>query len=845
MTQSALTRAMMVRSAPSNGLPIAFRSLLLELGNRTIMNDTPFETYEADTIMGGVVSKYYKAGNQSLEGDIASMSDEPFPLITAYQKRDQIAIDAGLDVVSSFKNKQSGNSTASRYMMIQFSELGFEYMKNMKYFPKVMNMNNNQEVPLHIKSHVPAELFRTTVFRTQGKGADMYPMNPAEVFYTMYEMIEHGYDIPIEQLTAFRGFDLGSPHITVYTKPEALYSLFNIGICSFTSRVSYEIDYNTNTLIIKSFPYKLKGVTYDAQVEAILKRNDYRFSSFTANPTGVSIHSSKNEALKMSGLIFHTRDESAIRKDIEAHFFKQLFQNHYHFAHEVDIEIENKIESRYTLKSKSVRETLITCIENFKEITSIKYQGQIDEIEEQIKVLRIYEKSTRDYIADHIHRLQRVPGRESELKRTLDQLRAEDPEKYPEFTLEEISEYIYVRNGNNILANLDIRGSQYYKDKISSELKRIEALKEKLKPENIIKEAKDTYLRLSKNPNFQRKSPVVFINSQVSLDAREKLIDYVSTFQKGKVQTKTHYYGGSTILRTSGENLPEQYTPTYTLKLRKEYLYQEGRVLRSLYGNIAPYLDSPMGYVSGDMKMIHPVGEQGIYLTNLGRVGVADKHNAKDGETGYPLASMEYFIDFIPINEYLKLNLNKVGLMLVNKANLRVIPLQEILEDHARLKDLTALGKYDDTTAIEIVEDINDISGNYLWNASAGEFIDVSTVNWASLKFPLGEHYHPYIIYSGNRKAYINGIHVPIEILSEMFSMNFKRGRFIQYMEIPAEFKSYIAYISPRKEENSEEEMQSLSYLISDRLNTAITAGTIAKRGRTSALATFSFIREI
>lgn len=845
LTQASLTRAMMVRSAPSGGLPIAFRSLLMELGNKTIMTGSPFETHEAADIVGGVISKYYKAGDISLAGDLASMSDEPFPLITPYVKRDRVVQDAGQDMVTSFKNKQSGNSTELRYMMVQFSELGYEYMKNMKYFPKTMNMNNNQETPIHVKSHVPAELFRTTVFRTQGRGADTYPMNPGEIFYTMYEMLDKGYDIPVEELTAFKGFDLGNPHISVYMKPEALYSLFNIGICSFKSRIAYDIDYSTNTLIMRAFPYKMRGVTFDKQIEDVLKKNDYRFSSFTVDSSGISTHIGKNEALKMRGLVFHTRDEHLIRKDIESHFYRQLFKDQYHFAHEVEIGIDNKVETTYSLKSKSVRETLITCIENFKEITSIKYQRQIDDIEEQIKVLRIYEKSTRDYIADHIHRLQRVPGREGELKRLLDSLRAEDPEKYPEFTMEEISSYIYVRNGNNILANLDVRGSEYYKHQIEGELRKIEHLKEKLKPQNIANEAKETYLRLSKNEQFKRKSPIYFVNSAMPIEAKEKMVDYVSTFQKGKVQTKTHYYGGRSILRTSGENLPEIYTPSYTLRERKEYLYQEGGILRSLYGSLVPFLDNPQGYVAGDIRMIQPVGEEGIYLTNLGRVGVADKHNLRGGVDGYPLLTGEFMTDFIPIKEYMKLNVARVGVIIVSKAVVKVLPLEEVINDHRRLGNLTSIAKYDDTTAIEIVEDLNDLSCNYLWNSTTSEFIDISTVNWKSMKVQVGENYYPYSVYSGNKKMYLGGVHVPAEIVSEITGVKLKTGRFIQYMEIPLEFKSYIAYISENREDNSEAEIEDLRTMVSNRLNSLIMEGIVAKKSKTSALATFSFIREI
>lgn len=169
ITQRNLTRAMMQRSVPSSGLPIAFRSLLLELGSRTILRGNPFDTFPATTIVGGVMSNYYIVGDESLNGDIASMSNEPFPLITPYRKPNSSLEDSEIDLVNTFKNNITGNALGLRYMMIRFSELGYEYMKNMKYFPKTMNMNNDKEIAMNIKSHIPVELFRTTVFRTQGK----------------------------------------------------------------------------------------------------------------------------------------------------------------------------------------------------------------------------------------------------------------------------------------------------------------------------------------------------------------------------------------------------------------------------------------------------------------------------------------------------------------------------------------------------------------------------------------------------------------------------------------------------------------------------------------------------
>lgn len=381
-------------------------------------------------------------------------------------------------------------------------------------------------------------------------------MNPSEIFYTMYEMIEHGYDLPVEKLSSFKGFDLGSKSLTVYTNPQGLISLFDIGICAFIGKVDYEIDYEGSRIIFKSFPYALRGIVFDNQVSAILEKNNYTFNTFKVDPNGVSIHDEEGFALELKVSGFYSRDLNAIKADIESNFFKQLYSNYYNFAHEIDIEIENKIETGMTLKSRSVRETLIRCIENFKDITALRYQMEIDELEDKIKVLRIYEKATREYMAVEIQRLLREPDyvRTRDLKVYADKYHESNPDVYPEFTMDEIVNYIWVRDDSNrVLANLNQLGHENYRSRIEYELKNIEMLKGKLNPKGIIEEAKATYLYLSQVAEYKRKSPVKFINGGLSLDAKEKMIDYTSIFEKGKIDSKIHFYSGNTIVKTSGK----------------------------------------------------------------------------------------------------------------------------------------------------------------------------------------------------------------------------------------------------------------------------------------------------
>ena len=116
-TLVSLTKSMIERSLPSGGLPIAFRSLLLTLSDMTIKQGDNFKTVNGTSVVGESVSKYYVAGDRPLADDIASMSAEPFPLITSHSGTD-ITMEVKQQL-TSFKNKVTGTTTGLRYMILQ------------------------------------------------------------------------------------------------------------------------------------------------------------------------------------------------------------------------------------------------------------------------------------------------------------------------------------------------------------------------------------------------------------------------------------------------------------------------------------------------------------------------------------------------------------------------------------------------------------------------------------------------------------------------------------------------------------------------------------------------------
>lgn len=850
-TQLELTEKMMLRSTPSGGLPIAFRSILTALGDKTIMKDNPFATFPAPTITGAVQDNYYIAGDSPLGEDIASMSHEPFPLVTPYEKPSVNSNE--YEAVSSFKSRVSGRSMAPRYMMVQFSPLGYEYMRNMKYFPKTYNMANDRLVGLNIKSHIPAELLRTTTFRTQGKGADMYPMNPSELFYTMYEMLEYGEDIPVEKLTAFRGFDLGSPNLTVYMKPVALKTLFDIGISKFTAKIKYEFSIQHKSIVFKSFPYKMSGVVLEQRLSNLIKRKKGDFDAFQVYAEGISIHPLEDKALAISGVRFKTLDESRITKAIEILMYELIYFEYSHFAHEVDVVIENKIEQRYKLESRSVRETLIQCIQNYKDITKVKYQEEIDEIEDRIKENRIYEKVTRPYLAPHIQALllSNDYDRNHELKAIADEYHKKDPNEYPEITIEEIKDYIWKRKGNDIVANLNKSGHEMYKNLIEGDLRLIEELKRKLDPENIIKEAKDLYLKLAKDKRYARKSPVKFVNNALDLTTKERLIDYVNLQDLGYIKTKVQVYGGQGILSTRGENLPQDALPHYTIKEipNKKIITQEDNQFVTLSADGVARYGKQGGFQGNQIRFATREDSVGIMLTNLGRLRLHRYPLPSNLSKGLAFLPNEHAIDFINLQnhfDYKTQTVKKDSKVLIIKKTCIIKDTLSNLYQNLNDKEWAPPIEYQNITAIELYSDEDELRKMFIWSNTNKTFVRFGDIDWDFIngKGNLSEHYNPYYIISGNKKAYVDGIHLPINIVNSLLQVDLDSTKFKYDYGVPNEANKYIVHISHLEEEMSEVNKSNILEILNNKQSKEINRGELSRKGFYQ-LAGIAFIREI
>ena len=836
-TQENLTKSMMIRSAPSGGLPIAFRSLLLALGEYTIMRGEPFDVVPANRLIGKVTSKYYIAGEGSLGKDIASMSDEPFPLITPYRKSSTLDTDVSVDKVSSFKIKSSGGSTDHRYQMVQLSRLGFEYLKNMKYFPKTYDITNNELVGINIKSHVPAELLRTTVMRTTGKGADMYPMNPAELFYTMYQMIDN-YDIPVEELHAFKGFDLGNRNLTVIMKPEALVSLFDIGVCSFSTKINYDIDFDNETIVFRSFPYGITGNVFIAQIDRIVNRKKGDFGAFRVNSKDISAHYTNDVAVMFKNVRFLTHDINEVKIALESNFFKQIYANLYHFSHDVSVDIddEKKLETGYELRSRSVREVLIECIENYKTIMASRYDGEIQEIEEKIKHYRVFEKVTRPYLAKHIQELLLDPLRVHKLKQYADMYHQQDPEQYPEITLEEIENYVWVRNSNNVLANLDKQGYQHYARLIADSLKEIDRLK-KMK-ENIVNEAKNLFLELSQVPEFQRKSPVKFINNTLGID-KERLLDFVSIFKNSDIKRKYHYYGLSGVTYSRGPNLHKDYVPLYTIYNPERLLIQEGNMITKISANMINPIDK--GVIGSNVKLVLPDKSIGLYLTNYGRLGVFNRL-VEGSQLGEPLLDGEHLVDFISLSDSVNKNTLEAytnQLVLLVKDNyLSVIPLREVMKEWID-KGAFVTDPYLDVRSMELLDDESELKSIYLWNNTVSEFIPIGNIEWKNFKTKLNIHYNPYYLI-GKKEAYLNGIYLPTSVLNKLLGTNLISRKFNIDYSLPEGAEKYIAYVT-----EDYQDMDKLKELLDVKVAQLESQYHFKFKNDISKLACISFIREI
>lgn len=809
-TLVSLTKSMIERSLPSGGLPIAFRSLLLTLSDMTIKQGDNFKTVNGTSVVGESVSKYYVAGDRPLADDIASMSAEPFPLITSHSGTD-ITMEVKQQL-TSFKNKVTGTTTGLRYMILQFSKLGYEYMKYIEYQPKTYSRTNEGKVNINIKSHVPAELFRSTNFRTLGRGANMYPLNPSEVFYTMYQLIEEGYDIPVSELKHFKGFDLGNKLNTIYMKPEALVSLFDIGIASFVERVHLDVDMSQGKVIFKSFHSRFLGDVFVKRLQAIIKNNDYRLGPVFFDKDIAPVPSvSEDIFLEYSGVRFYSSNEEEVKRELELILSQNLIISYHHYSHRSEVEIKDFIEKDIKLTSKSVREILIECINNFKEIKITQYTTEIEKLEELLADNLIKEKVTRPYLREKIQSLLLQPNdvRINELKIFADMKHGEDPDKYPELTEDVIRDYVWVSQGNDVLPNLNNEGHNKFVSLIENQLHQINQLKEKLKDENIEEEIKKSYLTLSKIEDFQRKSPVEFLNDSLDITRRQLLLEASDLIGNSSqfLPTKVHYYENSPLTKTLGENIPKGYYPLYTIKT-SAVSYQSEGMLDHIFTVDLPDLKDERNLVYNTFaaEFVFPSNRRGIYLTSHGNLGIWDK--APTTSRDYlDLSPGEFVIDFIDIHDIKDYSTKKI--VLLKNENMAIYGLDDIMKIHNVRGHL----KYDenrlffDIKSMEMIDSEEELDQMYVFQLEPRTFVKLAYLKG---KYRIGEQFYLDNIVSGYKRAYLNGVHVPIDIVNNMAGTNLKDGEHLIDYDYPENLNKFTIILNDDYRNNDPRDIEQL-----------------------------------
>lgn len=853
-TQESLTQAMMIRSAPTKhgGLPIALRSIMLALGEDTIMQGNTYETRPAATVIGRVIEKYYIAGDRALGADIAKMSDQPFPLIVPYTLASQL--DEGTrDRQSSFVNSKTGNNTSFRYMMIQLSRLGAEYLLDMEHFPKTYNMENSELVSLNIRSHVPVECLRTTNFITTGKGSNSYSMCASELFATMAQMIEYGYDIPVEELKHFKGFDFGDPNRYLIMKPEGLASLFNIGVSTVIEKIPYEIDLHNKTINFKALHQGWYGDTLEKGFKRRIMEHDGQFLTMNINYQNVSNSIHDNHRLSIAGIQFKTDNLKLIVDEFEDKFEDLIYFNYNHFAHNVDVQIEDKFEKGYKLNSRSVREILTECIENFYLNRKDKYLGEARKLEEEIAEYLIMEKVTRPYMATKIRDLLLEPQsiRVSELKKYADEKTAENSIKHPEITIQEITDYVWRDRdqANFILANLNTQGHEYYRSLIEAHQKEIDKLRKKASKDALKEEARIRFVNLSKEDSLQRKSPIWFLNSGINVRDREQVANFISSVKEGDLPNKIQVFPGTTVVKTQGENLKPGYKPSYTifdndiavLKGTTWDIVSKHEVREVTYG-------SSETYIQEDYRFVIPNKAVGIYLTNLGRVGFWLEKNIKINQSCFLFKEGEYVMDFVPINDFvnretLTIEDNRV-MVFVTENKIIYKTLEELYIAASKLGDIGYINELKFTHSIDVIKDMSEINQLFLWNYKQNRYRDLSHFDWEYNPIKLDTQYIPNSLVSTNKKAYLNGLHLPYSILNEIAETNITGGEFNYDYIIPKGLDKYILIIKDGIENNDPIIVEDLKQKVSKGTTQLIKEGKLNPDGYPK-LINFDFIRDI
>lgn len=495
-------------------------------------------------------SKHKKYNEKSSYNALANMTKQPFPLVHSGKAADSSSMNT---VVQPLIDEQTGSLVGQRYARISLTQLG---QKATKWFDST---TNPLLPPL---SFVPISLLRHSLPISLGIKEEMWGLNPQEIFKLMIVMLDNKTpNIPTSEINnIFKGVDVGE-HYHSYCSDANLKFLWSIGRSSCVVVPDIQVDRFNKIITIKrpqcgSTSSKLKVNIINHMKDALIK-GTRSFQTFTPS-TQVQVNGGETYFLEVQNFI---GTDEEIKRELWA---LPYIQKYIQLANmQTFVDEQNNI----TIDIEPVKDTLYKHLELEYTQQRRYIQDLINTYQQDLKVINLIEKVTRDGVKEYIQSILLKKNR----RELLAQEFAENSTSKLKTThmqdtyisMEEANLVFAERNlpqvnGSriNILAVLSKRDK--YLNEYSHILAEVNNLKDKLNnPDLILADMRNELLQLANSPELVRKTKANFIDDGelIIQEAQEILTPTLNpSLQKYNIPI-TLLYSNDIVFKYIGRNI--------------------------------------------------------------------------------------------------------------------------------------------------------------------------------------------------------------------------------------------------------------------------------------------------
>lgn len=521
------------------------------------------KTIPASNVLSTATSKYHLHSERAMYASAVFMSESRFPLIKLTGKSGE----------AGAYNIDSGSSVAVRYIRMALTPIGVEFVNSVLVSNYIPNYDNTLSIPETFTGLIPNNLLQTYWDITIGVSTVNMPLCPEEVFRAMKFLNENNLEATFEELSGFiKGFDTEKWH-THITTSQNLYSLIEEGD-SNTSILS-AMQVTPNKIYIKGAPLgrTFKSIAKDLEeMDDNRERGDFskkhiktfRIDSMVAPPSLIDIS--------------YTPLNGATPADIRNEIYSKTMLHREYKVEYVGI-LPTKIGDTVLpkrLHKMSVREMMITCIQNAYRTRQVELTTQIDGLKKDRIYNELFEKITRPtttvwlkplidrrdkkellvHLAnngDTNHVVRQYIGRD--IDTVIGDIKIGDIIIKGGISKEE-SDIVFQRQGASMLARLDDR--QEAVDSLLEYTNKLQSLQNQLTHDSIIKYISNKLDYLANLTNSKRRSPVFYKDKSSDIrELKQQLLIQNTVLDKMK-DVKVHciiYKDNSIELKLSLENI--------------------------------------------------------------------------------------------------------------------------------------------------------------------------------------------------------------------------------------------------------------------------------------------------